>query len=532
MKLDYALPYPSQRPVVIARNVVATSQPLAAQAGLRMLQLGGNAVDAAIATAITMTVVEPTGNGIGSDAFCILWDGRRLHGLNASGRAPKALRPEHVAGTEAKPARGWGSVTVPGAVSAWVELSAKFGKLPFETLFEPAIRYARGGYHVTPLTARGWSYAEKAFAANEFAEFRRGFLPGGRAPAAGELFKFPDQARTLELIAASKGEAFYRGALAEAMVADAKSNGAPLALDDLANHRADWVGTVNQAYGEYELHEIPPNGQGIAALQMLGILEQVGHGQYPVDSAESLHLQIEAMKLAFADAYAHVADREHMKVRPEQLLDPAYLAARAKLIDSQRAQVPVYGAPPAGGTIYLTAADESGMMVSFIQSNYYGFGSGVVVPGTGISLQNRGAGFVNQPGHPNHAEGGKRPFHTIIPAFLTRGGAPVMSFGVMGGPMQPQGHAQMVLRLADYGQNPQAAADAPRWRVMGGLEVALEDGYSPETIAGLEARGHVLHRSKVGTDFGFGGAQLALRLEDGAYATGSDPRKDGQAVGY
>lgn len=532
MKLDFDLPYPSQRPVVIARNVVATSQPLAAQAGLSMLQRGGNAVDAAVAAAIAITIVEPTSNGIGSDAFCILWDGRELHGLNASGRSPRALTAGHLAGNGEYHARGWRSVTVPGAVSAWVELSSRFGKLPFEQLFEPAIRYARGGFHVTPVTARAWSYAGGVFGGPEFAEFRRVFLPGGRAPVSGELFLSPDQASTLERIAATKGEAFYRGELAEAMAADAKRHGAPLTLDDLAAHTADWVGTIQQAYGDHELHEIPPNGQGIAALQMLGILEQLGHDQYPVDSAESLHLQIEAMKLAFADTYEYVADLDHMRVRPSQLLDPGYLAERARLIDPKRAQAPAYGTPPAAGTIYLTTADAGGMMVSFIQSNYRGFGSGVVVPGTGISLQNRGAGFVLDPGHPNHAEGGKRPFQTIIPAFLTRGGAPVMSYGVMGGPMQPQGHAQVALRLADHAQNPQAAADAPRWRVMGGLKVALEEGFPAETVAGLEARGHAVHRSKLGVDFGFGGAQLAYRLEDGAYVAGSDPRKDGQAVGY
>ncbi|MBW7916758.1 MAG: gamma-glutamyltransferase family protein [Trueperaceae bacterium] len=532
MQLSFDLPYPSQRPLVMAGNVVAASQPLAAQAGLSMLQAGGNAVDAAVAAAAAMTVVEPTGNGLGSDAFAIVWDGSRLHGLNASGRAPTALTAGHLEGADGAPPRGWGSVTVPGAVSAWVELSARFGRLPFEALLEPAVRYARDGFRVTPVTARAWGFAEKTFAAPRFAEFRRGFLPGGRAPRAGELFRFSDQAATLERIGATRGEAFYRGELADAMSDDARRHGAPLAFEDLASHRADWVGTVQQAYGGYELHEIPPNGQGIAALQTLGILRHLRLGEYPVDSTMSLHLQIEATKLAFADAYAYVADADHMRVRTEQLLDPAYLEARAGLVDPRRAQAPGYGTPPAGGTIYLTTADAAGMMVSFIQSNYHGFGSGVVVPGTGISLQNRGAGFSLDPKHPNHVAGGKRPFHTIIPAFLTQGGAPRMSFGVMGGPMQPQGHVQMVVRLVDHAQNPQAAADAPRWRVMGGLEVALEDGFPAETVAGLEALGHVVRRSKVGEDFGFGGAQLAYRLDGGGYVAGSDPRKDGQAVGY
>ncbi len=532
MQLDFDLPYPSRRPVIMAGNVVAASQPLAAQAGLAMLQRGGNAVDAAVAAAAAMTVVEPTGNGLGSDAFAILWDGERLHGLNASGRSPRAMTARHLAVSGAGPARGWGSVTVPGAVSAWVELSSRFGRLPFEELLQPAIRYARDGFRVSPIIARGWAVSERTFAGPEFAEFQRGFLPGGRAPRAGDRFSYPEQAVTLERIGATRGEAFYRGELADAMVADARRHGGPLTHDDLTDHRADWVGTVQQAYGEHELHEIPPNGQGIAALQTLGILRHLQLDRYPVDSVMSLHLQIEATKLAFADAYAHVADADHMRLRPEQLLDEAYLAERARLIDPRRAQVPTYGTPPAGGTIYLTTADADGMMVSYIQSNYHGFGSGVVVPGTGISLQNRGAGFVLDPGHPNEVAGGKRPFHTIIPAFLTRAGAPLMSFGVMGGPMQPQGHVQMVVRLVDHRQNPQAAADAPRWRVMGGLEVALEDGFPEGTVRGLEELGHVLRRSKVGEDFGFGGAQLIYRLDRGDHVAGSDPRKDGLAVGF
>ena len=527
--MTFDFPYTSQRMPVMAKNVVATSQPLAAQAGLRMLLAGGNAVDAALAAAIALAVVEPTSNGIGSDAFCILWDGERLHGLNASGRSPKALSLERFAGQRSVPLRGWDSVTVPGAVSAWVELSARFGKLPFERLFGPAVAYAREGFLVSPITARAWSRAPQTFAG--FAEFQRGFLPQGRAPRAGELFRYPEQVSTLEAIATSKGEAFYRGELAAAMVADARKHGAPLSEADLAEHRADWVGTLATAYGGAELNEIPPSGQGLAALQMLGILKHLELAQYPVDSADSLHLQLEAMKLAFADAYRYLADPEHMDVSPEALLDEGYLAERARLIDRRCARDPGYGLPPRGGTVYLSAADESGMMVSFIQSNYHGFGSGVVIPGTGISLQNRGAGFVLDEGHPNRLAGGKRPFHTIIPAFLTRGGAPLMSFGVMGGPMQPQGHAQMVLRLLDYQQNPQAAADAPRWRVMGGLEVALERGFRPEVVAELERRGHRLHQAELGLDFSFGGAQLIYKTE-GGYLAGSDPRKDGQAVGF
>lgn len=533
MQLNYDNTYPSRRPLVMGRNIVATSQPLAAQVGIQMLQSGGNAADAAVATAAAMTVLEPCGNGLGSDAFCLIWDGNELHGLNASGRSPLAFEPRHIANAKGEVPRGWNSVTVPGAVSGWVELSSRFGTLPFQKLLEPAIHYATEGYRVGPITARAWASAEKTYSAPQYAEFQRTFLPGGRAPSAGDLFRFPDAARTLQSIAATKGESFYNGELAVAIAADAAKHGAPLAITDLADHRAEWVGTIHREYGGAELHEIPPNGQGLAALIALGILEQVCVSEHAVDSAESVHLQVEAMKLALADVYAFVSDAHHMRgVTVKMLLDNEYLRQRAKLIDPAKAGTPEHGKPNRGGTIYLTAADANGMMVSFIQSNYYGFGSGVVVPGTGISLQNRAAGFVQDPEHPNHAAGGKRPFHTIIPGFLMHSGAPLLSFGVMGGPMQAQGHVQMVLRLVDHKQNPQTLADAPRWRVLDGLELALEEGFPAATVAGLENRGHVIHRSKLGVDFGFGGAQLIHKQSDGSYTAGSDPRKDGMAIGY
>ncbi len=528
MAFTYDFPYPSQRMPVMAKNVVATSQPLAAQAGLRMLLAGGNAVDAALGAAIALTVVEPTSNGIGSDAFAILWDGSELHGLNASGRSPEALTPERFAGQKSVPLRGWDAVTVPGAVSAWVALSERFGKLPFEKLFEPAITYARQGFLVSPITARAWAVARKAFA--DFPEFIAGFLPEGRAPQAGNLFRFEDQARTLERIAETKGEAFYRGDLAEKIAAHAKVSGGLMTKEDLAAHQANWVGTISQRYGDVELHEIPPNGQGLAALLVLGMLEHHPVRDYPLDSADSLHVQLEAMKLAFADAHRYVSDPDTMDMPVESLLSETYLAERASCIDMKRAQDPGHGVPKRGGTVYLTAADADGMMVSFIQSNYYGFGSGVVVPGTGISLQNRGAGFTLEEGHPNRVGGGKRPFHTIIPGFLTQNGQPLMSFGVMGGPMQPQGHAQMVIRLRDYGQNPQTASDAPRWRVAGGLDVHVEPGFRAEVLDDLRSRGHIVTEDDSAFG-GFGGAQLIYKVESG-YVAGSDSRKDGQAVGF
>ena len=525
---SWNFPYPSQRMPLLAKNVVATSQPLAAQAGLAMLARGGNAVDAGLAAAITLTVVEPTSNGIGSDAFAILWDGQRLVGLNASGRAPAGWTPERFAGKSAMPVLGWDAVTVPGCVSAWVTLSKRYGKLPFEALFEYAIRYARESFMVSPITAASW--ASQAPALKSFSEFAWTFLPKDRAPHAGERFYCPQQAETLEEIASTKGESFYRGALAERIALASRSDDGAMTEEDLAAHRCDWVDPISVDYRGYELHEIPPNGQGIAALVALGILRHFDVASLPVDSADSVHLQIEAMKLAFADVWANVSDPATMRVTPAEMLDPAYLAGRAKRIDMKRAQQHEAGIPKGGGTVYLTAADERGMMLSFIQSNYMGFGSGVVVPGTGISLQNRGAGFSLQAGHPNQVGPRKRPFQTIIPGFLTRGGEPVMSFGVMGGNMQPQGHLQMVVRLVDYNQNPQSCTDGPRWIVNNDFTVSVEDALGAGVKEELARRGHAL----VASDrpmFGFGGAQLIHRLDDG-YCAGSDHRKDGCAIGF
>ncbi len=521
----WELPYAWPRKPVLATNVVCASQPLAAQAGLRMLADGGSAVDAAIATAIALTVVEPVSNGIGSDAFAIVWDGHELHGLNASGRSPAAWTPEYF-GDNGVPSFGWNSVTVPGAVSAWVELHAKFGRLSFERLFEPAISYSRNGFLLSPTIAEQWAAQVPLFEAQP--GFAETFLPGGRAPRAGEQVRLPAHAGTLEAIAATNGATFYRGEIAAALEAHSAANGGAMRADDLAVHRADWVGTIAGDYRGYTVHEIPPNGQGIVALIALGILEQFDIGSLPVDSADSVHLQIEAVKLAFADAQAYVSDIDHMTLSPGQLLDEEYLRQRAALIDPARAR-PASAGTPRGGTVYLTAADASGVMVSMIQSNYMGFGSGVVVPGTGIALQNRGADFVVQQGHPNQVGPGKRPYHTIIPGFLTKDGAPVMSFGVMGGPMQPQGHVQVVARIVDHGQNPQAACDGPRFRWAHGLQVYCEQGFPAATLDGLRQRGHELATAD---DYNqFGSCQAIWRLDDG-YLAVSDPRRDGQAAGF
>jgi len=535
MNFNWTNPYPTVRSPVMARNVVATSQPLGAMAGLRMLLAGGNAVDAAIATAAAMTIVEPVSNGLGSDNFAIVWDGQQLHGLNASGVAPAAWTPEYFArkhGDKA-PQRGWDSVSVPGAVAGWVALSKRFGKLPFAQLLEPAIELAQRGYGVSVVTADKWQRQVPGL--RDQPGFAEHFMPFGRAPAPGERFAFPDAARTLRLIAQTHGDAFYKGEVAEKLAAHAAANGGAMTVADLAGYQADWVTPIQKDFAGHTVHEIPPNGQGIAALMAMGMLEHTAFREHAPDSLMSQHLQIEAMKLAFADTYRWVADERHMtEVTAADLLSDGYLSERARLIDPQRAGDFGHGQPPKGGTIYLSTADESGMMVSLIQSNYMGFGSGVVVPGTGVSLQNRGAGFTLQPGHPNQVGPGKRPFHTIIPAFLTKEGQAVMSFGVMGGNMQPQGHMQTLVRMLVHGQQPQAACDAPRWKVATGLQIDCEHTMAPALQQGLRDLGHqIVPTPDAYMDYGSGQfiARLSDDREDG-YVAASDSRREGQALGF
>ena len=513
---------------ILAKNIVSTSQPLASQAGLRMILKGGNAVDAAIASAITLTIVEPTMNGIGSDAFAILWDGKNIIGLNASGRSPAIWTPEHFSHYDSMPDSGWDSVTIPGAVSAWVELSKKYGQLEFKELFEPAIKYAEKGFLVSPITSEIWPHLSKRFKRKEFPNFHNIFMLNRKAPKPGELFKSPDQGKTLRFIAETEGEVFYSGVLAKKIVEHAKNTGGLITLDDLQNHRATWEEPISIEFNGVNLYEIPPNGQGLAALIMLGILKNLNLESYESDSVECIHLQIEAMKLAFSDAYQYVSDPATLQFDPSYLLNPTYLRERAKLIDLKIAQQFKAGIPKIGDTVYLTTADTGGMMVSYIQSNYMGFGSGIVIPGTGISLQNRGNGFNLIEGHPNQVGPNKRPYHTIIPVFVTKNGEPLMSFGVMGGSMQPQGQAQMMIRIIQYGQNPQTAIDAPRWRVMDNLEVILETGFKNNVYKDLSLLGHQVSKELF---YKFGGAQLIYKLDDG-YLGASDWRKDGQAVGY
>jgi len=534
---DWTNPYPTTRTPVFARNIVATSQPLAASAGLMMMRSGGNAVDAAIASAAAICVTEPCSNGLGSDNFAIVWDGTRLHGLNASGTAPSTWTPEyfhrrHGSDPAARPMRGWDSVTVPGAVAGWAALHRRFGRLPFEDVLAPAIEYAERGFAVSPIVQDKWQRGAPLLTG--LPGFDQHFLPRGRVPAVGEHFVLPGAARALKRIAESVGEDFYRGQIAEAIASFAAAGGGTLSLADLDQYRPQWVDTISQPFAETELHELPPNGQGVAALICLGILAHTELADCRVDSADWHHLTIEAMKLAFADVYAQVADPAAMRVTAAQLLEPDTLRQRARLIDRSRAQVFAPGRTDRGGTIYLATADAGGMMVSLIQSNYMGFGSGIVVPGFGVSLQNRGFAFGLDPSHPNCVAPGKRPFHTIIPAMLMGDGGARMSFGVMGGNMQPQGHVQTLTRMLLARQQPQAACDAPRWKWNVGLELELEPGMPPPVAAELQRRGHRIVR---GDDayMDFGSAQMIWRLGDPAidgYAAASDSRRDGQACGF
>jgi gamma-glutamyltranspeptidase/glutathione hydrolase len=529
MKIEY--PSSSARSPVIAQQLVATSQPLATQAGLWALQQGGNAVDAALTTAITLTVVEPTMNGIGADGFALIWDGQQLHGMNASGRAPMAWTPEYFKSQSKMSATGWGSVTVPGAVSGWVMMSKRFGKLPFEMLFEKAIHYANNGFPVSPVISRQWREQIPTF--ENQPGFKEAFIREGRAPHPGEIWRFPEQAQTLRKIAQTHGKAFYEGELANDIVQFSNATGGCLTLEDFATHEANWVNPLGCQYGDYELFEIPPNGSGIAAQMALKILDILGARKYPHLSAKRIHLQIEAMRLAFADVYQHLSDPNAMHVKAEDLLNSIYLKNRAALIDINKAGSYAPGDPHSGGTVYLCTSDCSGMMVSYIQSNFKGFGSGVVTPG-GIALQNRGMGFSLEPGHPNLVAPGKRPFHTIIPGFLMKNQQPVMAFGVMGGNMQPQGHLQMIMNFVDEQLDPQACSNVPRWRITDQGVLTVESHMPSDVVEGLRSLGHeVLIMPADSIDFG--SAQALTRKDSGnqiTYIGGSDHRRDGMVAGF
>jgi gamma-glutamyltranspeptidase/glutathione hydrolase len=521
--------YPSRRTVIYGKKgMVAASQPLAAQAGLEILKKGGNAIDAAIAAAACLTVVEPTSNGIGGDLFALVWSDGKLHGLNSSGPAPGSISAARLreAGMNEIPKFGWVPVTVPGIPAGWAQLSERFGKLPFREVLEPAVEYAREGHAVSPTTSRYWQGAYRAYKAQlkgeEFKHWFETFAPEGRGPKPGEVWKSEDHARTLESIGESKAESFYRGDLADRIDQFSRQYDGFLRKEDLAAYQPEWVNPVSINYRGYDVWEIPPNGHGIVALMALNIAK--GFEFTEKDNVETFHRQIEALKLAFADGKRYISDPAFMDAAVEQLLSENYAAERRKLISGQ-AILPEPGKPSPGGTVYLAAADGEGNMVSLIQSNYMGFGSGLVVPGTGIALHNRGYNFVLDENHCNCIAGGKRPYHTIIPGFLTKDGEAVGPFGVMGGFMQPQGHMQVIMNTIDFHLNPQQALDAPRWQWMEGRRVEVEPGFPVHIAEQLKARGHQISMQLEAG--GFGRGQIIWRTEEGTLCGGTEPRTDG-----
>jgi len=534
------------RSEVLAPSVMAaTSQPLATEAALQVMRRGGSAVDAAIAANAVLGLTEPTGAGVGGDLFAIVWDPKthKLYGLNASGRSPRSLTLEYFKsqGITHIPPLGPLPVTVPGAVDGWFELHGRFGRLPMTDVLAPAIGYAEKGFPVTEVIASNWQRNVRVL--EDFPGFRETFMPGGHAPAKGEMFSNPRLARTYEAIAKGGRDAFYKGDIAHKIAAYMKANGGFLSYEDLATHHSQWVEPVSVNYRGYDVWELPPNGQGIAALQMLNILEGFDLKKMGFGSADYLHVLTETKKLVFEDRARYYADPDFAQIPLQQLLSKDYASQRRALIDMEHAATsyPPGEMPGArSDTVYLTVADADGMMVSLIQSNYRGMGSGMTPGDLGFVLQDRGELFSLTPGHPNVFAPGKRPFHTIIPAFVTQDGRPLISFGVMGGDMQPQGHVQVLVNMIDFGMNLQEAGDAPRMRHDGssqptdevmtdGGELALEVGFDPAVIAELERRGH--HIKSVRGDFG---GYQAIRRDpgNGSYAGASESRKDGQAAGY
>lgn len=535
--------YPSRREVVYGRRgMVCTSHPLAAQAGLAALQAGGNAVDAAVATAAAMTVLEPTSNGLGSDAFALVWleNKKELLGLNASGKAPGGISAQAVReqGYETMPDRGWIPVMVPGAPSAWAELTKRYGRRTLTENLDSAIRYAEEGYAVTPTIAQLWQEGFETFdqlrkeagtCPEWLSPWFDHFAGQGRAPRAGEIWSSSEMAATLRNVAETEAEAFYRGELADRMDEFSRKTGGYLRKEDLASYWCQWVEPISVSYRGFEAWEIPPNGDGIIALMALNTLKQFEFesGTESRERAETCHRQIEAMKMAFADGSRYVADPSAMDVGVRELLSDAYGRSRASLISDQ-ARYPQAGDPRSGGTIYLCTADGEGNMVSFIQSNYKGFGSGIVIPGTGISLQDRGANFSLDPASPNCLGPGKKSFHTIIPGFLTKDGEAVGPFGVMGAFMQPQGHVQVLMNMIDFGLNPQEALDAPRWQWISGNRIQVEPGFPQKTVRELLAAGHEVEYAKDRLTFGRG--EMILKGENGVYVGASEPRAAGTAA--
>jgi gamma-glutamyltranspeptidase/glutathione hydrolase len=536
----------STRSEIIASNgMAATSHPLATQVAIDILKKNGNAIDAAIAANAMLGLVEPTGNGIGGDLFAIVWSAKdqKLYGLNASGRSPASLTLKHFKklGLDRIPSHGPLPISVPGAVDGWFELHKKFGTLPMTTILEPAIRYAREGFPLTEIIAAAWQSSAPRL--EKWTGFKETFMPNGRAPAKGEIFKNPNLANTLEQIANEGRDVFYKGEIAKKIDSFMKQEGGFLSYEDLASHKSDWVEPVSTNYRGYDIWELPPNGQGIAALQILNILENYDISSMGFGSPDYIHRFIEAKKLAFEDRAKLYADPDFNKIPIERLISKEYAASRLKLIDPKHAANHYAADNPAleeGDTIYLTVADKNGNMVSLIQSNYRGMGTGLSPANLGFIFQDRGELFNLEEGHFNTYEPKKRPFHTIIPAFVTKDGKPFISFGVMGGAVQPQMHAQVLINLIDFNMNLQEAGDAPRVvhsgssqptgeKMTDGGIVSMERGISHETIQALVRMGHRIEYS-IG---GYGGYQAIMKDSiNGVYYGASESRKDGQASGY
>ena len=537
------LPFATRSEVIAQHGMACTSQPLATQVALDILKAGGNAIDAAIAANALLGLVEPTGNGVGGDLFAIVWDAetKQLYGLNASGRSPRSLTIDYFKekGYDKIPAYGPLPVSVPGCVDGWFELHKRFGTMNMDQILKPAITYAREGFPLTELIAYYW--AGNARSLSKYPNISDVYMPGGKAPGKGEIFKNPYLASTLEAIAEGGRDAFYKGEIAKTIDTFMKEQGGFLSYEDLASHSSEWVEPVSANYRGYDVWELPPNGQGIAALQILNILEKFDIASMGFGSSDYIHHFVEAKKLAFEDRAKYYADPAFNQLPVEELISKEYAAKRAELINPERASRNLdAGEMEHGNTIYLTVADSHGNMISLIQSNFRGLGSGMCPPGLGFILQDRGELFTLEEGHYNVYEPGKRPFHTIIPAFITKDGLPYMSFGLMGGSMQPQGHAQIVVNMIDFGMNLQEAGDAPRIRHDGSSQptgtemtdggvVNLESGIPYESIRGLMKRGHHIQSS----NGGFGGYQaIKWDKKNGTYFGASESRKDGQAAGY
>ena len=543
MKINFdplAQRYPSQRFPLYARcGMVNCSSPQAAAAGLEVLRRGGNAMDAAVAAAAALTVVEPSANGIGADAFALVWSekDKKLFGLNSSGPAPMLATIERVKadGKDVNgkmPAYGWTPVTVSGAPKAWAELNGKFGRLSLAEDLAPAVKYAREGYPAAPNLAAMWQRGFKKFKETltgpEFEGWFKTYVPDGRPYEAGDMIRLPDHADTLEAIGRTNADAFYSGELARKIDAESRKYGGYLRYEDLASYQAQWVEPIRVDYKGYQVCEIPPNGQGIVALMALNILKEFDFPEK--ENSLTYHRQLEALKLAFADAFHYVTDPSFMPIDYHDLLVPAYGAERAKLITGE-AQIYTHAVPPKSGTVYMCCADGEGNMVSYIQSNYMGFGSGIVVDGTGIALQNRGADFSLNPDDVNALQPGKRTYHTIIPGFLLNGdGSPVGPFGVMGGYMQPQGHVQVVMNYVDFGMDPQQALDAPRWQWMRDGSVTVETRFDAEMVRALQRRGHNVTFDTFTPSFGRG--QMIVRLDNGVLVGGTESRTDSNIACY